>query len=87
VNINEANFFVICKLSAPVKQGSVKSKGGVKYIPTVFSNTTQSDITTEYQRLYGIVPASGTFIEFEHQIFMTNDVNWLPKYKEIAEVG
>lgn len=86
VAINEAINFLIAKISSPVKPSQKRSVGGVKQIYCEFSSTTDMNITSQYQSLFGIIPSVGQSVEVEFQMFSSTTENWSNKIKVVTIV-
>lgn len=85
-NIDETQYFVIFKISAPTKQSRKRSVGGVKSIYVEFAVSDTVDITAAYTSLFGLVPQVGQYVECEFQIFSATTINWTNRGKIVTEV-
>lgn len=85
--IDEATDFAIFKISGRVKPSRSAAPGGVKQIKLTFGNTTAVDITSDYVDRYGIIPASGDYVEIEYQIFSLQATNWTIKGSAVIQVN
>ena len=74
--IDETTDYLILKVSNRMKPTRQRAVGGVKYINTVFANTTSCDITSDYTDLYGAIPSTGEFVEIQYQLFSNVATNW-----------
>ncbi len=48
----------------------------MKQIRLTFGNTASVDITTDYQDIYGVIPATGDYVVIEWQVFSNQATNW-----------
>lgn len=79
--IDEANYFLAFRISAPQRSSQSNSKGGSKLIVLTFGNTTQVDIQTQYLALFGTRPLTGQFLTVEYQLISATSVNFSVRNK------
>lgn len=85
--IDETLDFAVFSISGPVRQGRVNAPGGTKRIKVVFATTSQVDITSAYNLLFGFIPSSGQYVEITWQVFSVQATNWTMRGRTVIEVG
>lgn len=74
--IDEANDFVMFKISAPMPASRKQPVGGTKQIVLTFGNTNACDITAAYIALFGKIPVAGQSVFIEYTFFKANFIQW-----------
>jgi hypothetical protein len=75
-NIDETTDFIKFKISNSIPPGRNYPIGGLKYIYTLFANTSIYDFSTAYLDLFGRLPAVGEYVFLEAQLFKSVTANW-----------
>ncbi len=75
------------ELSNQIPQSQKRSPSGTKVIPQLITNGTTFDITNVYNKFYGVIPATGAFLQAKWTIIDLEVPAWTTKAEKVIEIG